>query len=183
MGALFLPKDQSGGEAGIRTRGAVSRSHALQACSFNHSDTSPDLPFFLLPASATGKTSRSSALDLPFRSWRIEHLAERPGFEPGVHLSTYTRLAGEHLRPTRSPLRSADPDGLAFSNGCKGRKRTVAEGVGFEPTSPGCGRNGFQDRRLQPLGHPSPALLRSCPLGALPHLPPQEGEILSSPPI
>jgi hypothetical protein len=29
----------------------------------------------------------------------------------------------------------------------------MAEGVGFEPTrlSP----NGFQDRRLQPLGHPS----------------------------
>ena len=32
---------RSGGEAGIRTRGGVSPTHALQACSFNHSDTSP----------------------------------------------------------------------------------------------------------------------------------------------
>ena len=33
---------RGGGEAGIRTRGGVSPTHALQACSFNHSDTSPD---------------------------------------------------------------------------------------------------------------------------------------------
>ena len=32
-------------------------------------------------------------------------MAERAGFEPAVHLSAYTRLAGEHLRPTRSSLR------------------------------------------------------------------------------
>ena len=31
----------AGGEAGIRTRGGVSPTHALQACSFNRSDTSP----------------------------------------------------------------------------------------------------------------------------------------------
>ena len=30
----------------------------------------------------------------------------------------------------------------------------VAEGVGFEPTV--LSYNGFQDRRLKPLGHPSP---------------------------
>ena len=29
----------------------------------------------------------------------------------------------------------------------------MAEGVGFEPTE--LSFNGFQDRRLQPLGHPS----------------------------
>jgi hypothetical protein len=29
----------------------------------------------------------------------------------------------------------------------------MAEGVGFEPTE--LSLNGFQDRRLQPLGHPS----------------------------
>jgi hypothetical protein len=29
----------------------------------------------------------------------------------------------------------------------------LAEGVGFEPTE--LSLNGFQDRRLQPLGHPS----------------------------
>ena len=31
--------------------------------------------------------------------------------------------------------------------------RGVAEGVGFEPTE--LSFNGFQDRRLKPLGHPS----------------------------
>ena len=36
-----LSPRQAGGEAGIRTRGGVSPTHALQACSFSHSDTSP----------------------------------------------------------------------------------------------------------------------------------------------
>ena len=31
----------------------------------------------------------------------------------------------------------------------------MAEGVGFEPTRPFTGPNGFQDRLLRPLGHPS----------------------------
>ena len=33
----------SGGERGIRTLDTVSRIHTFQACSFNRSDTSPDL--------------------------------------------------------------------------------------------------------------------------------------------
>ena len=32
---------KAGGEKGIRTLGTVSRTHAFQACSFNHSDISP----------------------------------------------------------------------------------------------------------------------------------------------
>jgi hypothetical protein len=39
-GPLHAPAE-AGGEAGIRTRGGVSPTHALQACSFSHSDTSP----------------------------------------------------------------------------------------------------------------------------------------------
>ena len=31
----------NGGEKGIRTLGTVSRTHAFQACSLNHSDISP----------------------------------------------------------------------------------------------------------------------------------------------
>src|SRR2546426_12628618 len=31
----------NGGEGGIRTHGEVSPTHAFQACSFSHSDTSP----------------------------------------------------------------------------------------------------------------------------------------------
>ena len=34
---------RSGGEGGIRTLDTVSRIHTFQACSFNRSDTSPDL--------------------------------------------------------------------------------------------------------------------------------------------
>jgi hypothetical protein len=33
--------EMNGGEKGIRTLGTVSRTHAFQACSFNHSDISP----------------------------------------------------------------------------------------------------------------------------------------------
>ncbi len=29
----------------------------------------------------------------------LQNLAERVGFEPTVHLSAYTHLAGEHLQP------------------------------------------------------------------------------------
>ena len=59
-------------------------------------------------------------------------MAEREGFEPSVEVSPYTRLAGEHLKPTRSSLRL----GLAV----KAQYRTLeilAEGEGFEPPFPG----------------------------------------------
>ncbi len=65
-------------------------------------------------------------------------LAEKERFELSVQVSPYTRLAGEHLRPLGH-----------FSTSCffggGGRIRT------HEALTP----NGFQDRRLQPLGHSS----------------------------
>ena len=66
-------------------------------------------------------------------------VAEREGFEPSVPVSQHTRLAGERLQPTRPSLRY--------------KPTLLAEGVGFEPTE--LSLNGFQDRRLKPLGHPS----------------------------
>ena len=66
-------------------------------------------------------------------------MAEREGFEPSVEVSPYTRLAGEHLKPTRSSLRI----GLAVSNqlvdfyAAKGLTWCMAEGEGFEPPFPG----------------------------------------------
>ena len=66
-------------------------------------------------------------------------MAEREGFEPSVEYNPHTRLAGEHHRPARSSLRSVP--------------KKMAEEVGFEPTE--LSLNGFQDRRLQPLGHSS----------------------------
>jgi hypothetical protein len=70
---------------------------------------------------------------------KLMSLAEREGFEPSVEVSPHTRLAGERLQPTRPSLRI--------------NKYSLAEGVGFEPTE--LSLNGFQDRRLKPLGHPS----------------------------
>ena len=42
-------------------------------------------------------------------AWRrpnLTILAEREGFEPSVKFYPHTRLAGAHLQPTRSPLRT-----------------------------------------------------------------------------
>src|ERR1700719_4183453 len=44
-----------GGEGGIRTHGRVSPTHAFQACSLSHSDTSPELPKNSLLASTRSK--------------------------------------------------------------------------------------------------------------------------------
>ena len=72
----------------------------------------------------------------------FQFLAEREGFEPSVEFNPHTRLAGEHHRPARSSL-------LYLAK----QKHIMAEEVGFEPTV--LSYNGFQDRRLQPLGHSS----------------------------
>ena len=41
--ALHLFQIENGGQGGIRTHGTISRTHAFQACSLNHSDTCPKL--------------------------------------------------------------------------------------------------------------------------------------------
>ncbi len=41
--ALHLFQIENGGQGGIRTHGTISRTHAFQACSLNHSDTCPEL--------------------------------------------------------------------------------------------------------------------------------------------
>ena len=67
-------------------------------------------------------------------------MAEKPGFEPGRHLSHPTPLAGEPLRP------------LGYFSTVYGEYGILAEREGFEPPVP-FGITGFQDQRLQPLGH------------------------------
>ena len=66
-------------------------------------------------------------------------MAEKPGFEPGRRLSHPTPLAGEPLRPLG--YFSTEP-AMIF----------MAEREGFEPPVP-FDITGFQDQRLQPLGH------------------------------
>ncbi len=68
-----------------------------------------------------------------------QYLAERVGFEPTVHFSAHTHLAGEHLQPL-GHLSVVD-----ISGGGGSRIRTHGA---FR-------HSGFQDRRLKPLGHPS----------------------------
>ncbi len=64
-------------------------------------------------------------------------MAERVGFEPTVHLLSVHSLSRRAPSASRSPLR--------IFNGGGSRIRTHGA---FR-------HNGFQDRRLQPLGHPS----------------------------
>ncbi len=91
---------------------------------------------------------------------------------PRQRFTPCTRLAGERLQPTRPSLRKSCYQLPAISSQLKAKNNNgqrrylggfvlkaecflVAEGVGFEPTEPRSGLNGFQDRRLKPLGHPS----------------------------
>ena len=68
-------------------------------------------------------------------------LAERPGFEPGVELPPQL-LSRQLPSAARPPLR--------IHNSLSTLKY-MAEREGFEP--PELSLNGFQDRRLKPLGH------------------------------
>ena len=71
-------------------------------------------------------------------------MAEKPGFEPGLPLSSTTPLAGEPLRPLGYFSMSR------FAMNFRGIE--VAEREGFEPPVP-FSITGFQDQRHQPLGH------------------------------
>jgi hypothetical protein len=109
-------------------------------------------------------------------------VAEREGFEPSMELSPHTRLAGERLQPARPSLRNPanaqndepgcepavlnNPSGTvsrpANANPCR-KKSGGGSRIRTHVPFPG---NGFQDRRLKPLGHPSaPTLsirMRAC---------------------
>ena len=69
----------------------------------------------------------------------LDNMAEKEGFEPSRQLPHPTPLAGEPLRPLGY-----------FSTAYKNMK--LAEREGFDPPVP-FDITGFQDQRLQPLGH------------------------------
>ena len=66
---------------------------------------------------------------------------------PRRGLCPLNRLAGGSFQPAHAPLRAR-------------HSIQLAEGVGFEPTD--LSVNGFQDRRLRPLGHPSATTSDNC---------------------
>ena len=100
-------------------------------------------------------------------------MAEREGFEPSNEISPVTRLAGERLQPTRPSLRTkkavSHEHHVAISRffiaSFKNFGFTPCESLLPAATGHGGGSrirtygpfrdNGFQDRLLKPLGHPS----------------------------
>ncbi len=74
-------------------------------------------------------------------------LAERGGFEPPVPVKRYNCLAGSPVQPLQHLSNIKKPNESLS-------KYQVAVGEGFEPSS-AINENGFQDRRLQPLGQPT----------------------------
>jgi hypothetical protein len=116
---------RGGGEAGIRTRGGVSPTHALQACSFNHSDTSP----YACRRSLLHRTPRVRR-DRPSPHWPM---VWRRGWDSNPRGSCPpTRFRGGPVTTTSVPLqrhghRDCQPAGipsisviryLGCSNGC-----------------------------------------------------------------
>ena len=71
---------------------------------------------------------------------------------PGTPFRAYIRLAGEPIRPLWQ-LSAPNISNLCFF---------LAEGAGFEPAN--LSVNGFQDRRLRPLGHPSGMSSKGYPI-------------------
>ena len=67
-----------GGEGGIRTHGRVSPTHAFQACSLSHSDTSPTTCKEPLPASQPDKeiAEQISALSFEHASDDFEAMVQ-----------------------------------------------------------------------------------------------------------
>ena len=89
-------------------------------------------------------------------------MAEREGFEPSKRLYTPYSLSRRAPSTTRPPLHDSVVPPHASTVGarrhlvraCTLEIDATAEGVGFEPTRR-TAPNGFQDRLLRPLGHPS----------------------------
>ena len=101
-------------------------------------------PYCLGEVRSFGEKGRRDSDFGPSRRLRRQQLFAQKRAFPGVF-----RRCGRRRRPYRA-------SGLA-------------EGVGFEPTVPGKGYNGFRDRPVRPLRHPSAfarsRLARSCAFG------------------
>ena len=81
-------------------------------------------------------------------------MAESQGFEPWMDNKAHTALAGQRLQPLgQLSALSGFHRMMNPRKSLKEQTATVAVGVGFEPTE--LSFNGFQDRRLRPLGHPT----------------------------
>ena len=82
-------------------------------------------------------------------------MAESEGFEPSEQFYPLTRLAIVRLQPLGQLSDCQLPLPEIMRPGDNPAANSLAEEVGFEPTEQVSPLNGFQDRRLKPLGHSS----------------------------
>jgi hypothetical protein len=99
-----------GGEGGIRTRGGVAPTHAFQACSFGHSDTSPKTSNIFKETGGEegirtlGPRERSTV----FETVPIDHSGTSPRSGPAFYddrlcLAKKRRSSSRHLSASRPP--------------------------------------------------------------------------------
>ena len=176
----ILEQSKSGGERGIRTPGPQKRTTAFEAAAFNRSAISPhnfsggkimfNIPITRCSALRDPVPSLLSAFILSTGEykWRRERDSN-----PRYTFWAYTRLAGECLQPLghlstkrqtwpAGPSHTKYPDrsqrSIFFGTRIRPKKRVdalISGGGGGIRTPGGSPHNGFQDRRLKPLGHPS----------------------------
>ncbi len=156
------PSTAVGGEGGIRTRGTVTRTHAFQACSFGHSDTSPrGLPQFTVrssPATSGGEggiagappigshpyrtaPTHASASLVARRAARISPPAQPPRGQTHPAPPNHTPVAGSHPpSPPTSAVTLASvhriPAGGRWRRGWDSNPRTSVRGSTVFETVP-----------------------------------------------
>lgn len=137
-----------GGESGIRTRGTLSSTHALQACTFNHSVISPDAKLW--------RSGRSIGCANPPRcfawqrgrplgaawSTKLKNMAEREGFEPPVPLrvhliSNQTQSTSSAISPenTSQVMWTVRKEARAYVGTFAGVRRARKKAVSIAPHS------------------------------------------------
>ena len=85
----------TGGESGIRTRETVSRLHTFQACSFNHSDTSP---YFIAGRDCSAHPGPHPSLRSG-PAWRLSEFVPDELVEPAKRLDPFTHFPDVLLQP------------------------------------------------------------------------------------
>ena len=120
---------QVGGESGIRTRDTYYRIHTFQACSFNHSDTSPlatnnNTDDWMRDCSAHPEPHPSLARGA---SLRLSKFVPDKFVEPAIRITVYT-LSRRAPSTTRTPLRMGETASAGQATPAKKRKDSVRFG-------------------------------------------------------
>ena len=120
---------KTGGEGGIRTREAgINRLHTFQACSFNHSDTSPhDIPGGIVRP-IHGPHPRFARASL-----RLSKFVPDEFVEPAKRGLTAYTLSRRAPSTTRTPLLNLRSH---FSSGPRGSRRILGGSIAYKQKRP-----------------------------------------------